>query len=114
MRTLKLIFLLVLSKGSFGQVLTIAPSIPQGSYTLSQLRTRNDALIDNNNNYWIAFDRIGLARFDGTSWIIYDSASTALQSDKVLSAALDNSNNIYAATKAGLSVYNGSTWQQFN
>ena len=112
MKTL-LTFLAVLScVFSTAQNILIQDSMPASYYPNG--RFRNDVHIDAANNYWIAFDLIGLAKFDGNTWTKYDMQTGTLPSDKVYCVTSDSVNNIYAGTSDGLSVFNGTSWQHYN
>lgn len=88
--------------------------MPPG-YSNVQTRIRNGITIDQNSNYWIAFDRIGLGKYDGTTWTMYDSTNLSLPTNKVTGVVFDESQNrIVASTGKGLSIYDGSTWQHFD
>ena len=63
-------------------------------YTNQQLALKNALAIDNNNNKWIAYQRIGLGKFDGSNWTMFDITNSSLPSDTVNSLAVDGSNNL--------------------
>ena len=112
---MKLLFTLTLFSLSFycnAQITLSEDSIPSNLFPYSGLR--NDVHIDRLNNYWIAFEKAGLGKFDGNNWIAYDSSNGALPVNKVLYVTSDSLNNIYAGTSVGISIFNGITWQQFN
>ncbi len=88
-------------------------NLPSG-YTNLQLRSKNDVAIDQNNNTWVAFQRIGLGKFDGAAWTMYNVATTSLPTDTVTSVSIAGNGNIYATTAAGLSVFDGVVWTHYN
>ncbi|MEP7265733.1 MAG: hypothetical protein ABI772_14610, partial [Bacteroidota bacterium] len=77
-------------------------------------RIRNDIAVDNTNNTYIAFQRIGLGKFNGSTWTIYNVANGALLSDTVTSVAVNASGDIYAGTANGLSVFDNNVWTHYN
>ena len=87
-------------------------AMPSG-YTSSQLRPKNCLFTDQQNNYWIGFSKIGLARYDG-SWTVFDSLNSGFSSNNCRSIAQLNNGNIVMCTSSNVSVYNGSNWQHFD
>lgn len=87
--------------------------LPTG-YTTVQLRYRNDIAVDNTNNSYVAFQRIGLGKYDGNAWTMFNVANGSLLSDTVTSVAVNASGDIYAGTANGLSVYANSQWTHYN
>lgn len=112
MKYFLLIFCLIASQGICQPVIT-DHNLPSG-YTSSQLRLRNQLKIDALNNKWIAFATIGLGKYDGTSWIVYDSLNSGLPSNKITSVDFDLNGNMWAGTALGAVFYDGSTWQVYN
>ena len=66
---------------SIAQNTLIQDSMPASYYPNGKFR--NDVHIDAANNYWIAFDLIGLAKFDGSTWTKYDMQNGVWPADKV-------------------------------
>ncbi|MEP7262915.1 MAG: two-component regulator propeller domain-containing protein, partial [Bacteroidota bacterium] len=113
MKSLLTLLLLSFITFSYGQQFTIHP-MPSGTFTVVELRYKNGIAIDSGNNYWVAFDRVGLGKYDGSSWTMYDTINGLLPSQKVTDVIIDNQNRILASTGKGLSIYDGTTWQHFN
>src|ERR1035437_298947 len=88
-------------------------AMPTG-YTSSQLRYRNTLAIDNTNNKWIAFKSIGVGKFDGTNWTMFDTTNSGLPSMYTTALAVDAGNAIWIDTDRGLAKYNGSSWTVYN
>lgn len=95
------------------QTIFTGNNLPSGFSNL-QLRVKNDVAIDQNNNTWVAFQRIGLGKFDGANWTMYNVASSTLPSDTVTSVTIANNGNVYATTAGGLSVFDGIVWTHYN
>lgn len=112
MCNLKWLLLLFVGFNAFGQAMTEQPMPP--GYTYQQTRQRNDFFIDHNNNYWIAFNTIGLGKYDGTNWTVYDSLNSGLPVNKIIAIAEDASGNIIAGTNEGISIFNGAAWMNYN
>lgn len=52
----------------------------------------------------------GLARFDGCSWLVYDTINSAIPSNFI--TALESGNgDVWVGTNRGLARYDGSTWE---
>lgn len=78
----------------------------------------------NNNIYWIGCGwefsgndtvRGGLARFDGSNWLIINSSNSPILSDAITDLALDYQNRLLIAVFGeGLYRYDGETWEVFN
>lgn len=86
------------------------------SYTLPTgwNQYRNCLKIDASGNKWVGFSRMGLGKFDGNTWIMFDTLNSTIPSNKINDVAFDASNNIWVATIKGLAKYNGSAWTTYN
>lgn len=63
-------------------------------------------------NAWID---TGIAKFDGTSWEVYNKSNSGLPSNEVQTIAVDKSGNKWIGTlDAGMAKFNGSTWTVYN
>lgn len=91
---------------------TIYP--PPPGYTFLQNRIRNDLKTDNNNNVWVAFQRIGLGKFDGTNWTIYNPSNSSFPDTTVYEIAFDAAQNLWAGTNKGLVMFDGTNFTLFN
>ena len=94
---------------AFAQFDTPIASPP--GYTIPQLRSSKDLKIDQTGNVWVAFNLIGLAKYDGTSWTVYDSLNSGLLKNKILSVAA-NSAGIWAGSDTGLYNFDGVSWNR--
>jgi ligand-binding sensor domain-containing protein len=60
-------------------------------------------LIDHNQNLWVGaydeFDDFIIAKFDGTSWVVWNSTSTPLPKNHINSMVVDNENDIWLLNK---------------
>src|SRR5690348_7085603 len=92
------------SLAAFAQHDTLIGSPPGYSYL--QLRKLNDMTIDNLDNVWMAYDKIGLVQYSSTGWVVYDSLNSPLLKNKILSVAA-NAMGIWAGTDTGLFNFNG-------
>lgn len=113
MKKFAIIFaLLFQSLLGFSQPGVIVYADPTG-YTPVQLRHHSGLGIDLLNNKWVAFDSIGLGKFD-TSWTIYNTSNSQIPSNKMTSLFVNN-NDIYAGTEKGLGKFDGvSTWVRYD
>jgi ligand-binding sensor domain-containing protein len=64
-------------------------------------------------NLWIG-TYLGLAKFNGTIFSIYNSSNSNLPSDFIFSILIDDSNNKWIGTSEGLAKFDGSSWTVFN
>jgi len=80
------------------------------AYSMAELINKNDMKADAQGNIWIAFRDIGLAKYDGASWVFYNTLNSGLPSDTVYSIAFDAQNNVWAGTGNGLANFDGSNW----
>jgi ligand-binding sensor domain-containing protein len=56
----------------------------------------------------------GLAKFDGTTWTVYDTSNSSLPDNNISSLAIDGSGNKWIGTLyAGLAKYDGKTWTDY-
>ncbi len=110
--TLFLILLLIAAavQSQNGVTVYLNPS----GYSPMQLLYKSGLGTDASDNKWVAFDSIGLGKFDGTNWTMYNTANSQLPSNKMTSLYVIN-NTIYAGTANGLGIFNGnSTWTIYN
>jgi hypothetical protein len=82
-------------------------------YTTLQIRGVNGMVLDQSGNVWIAYSKIGLAKFDGAAWTVYDSLNSPLLKNKILSLTY-NFSGLWAGTDTGLFNFNGVTWSWMN
>ena len=72
-----------------------------------------DMAVDKNDNVWIGGD-VGLLKYDGKKFTLYNSRNTAMPEDIVWSIAVDSQNNLWLAScrvrQGGLVKYDGSKW----
>lgn len=77
------------------------------------IHTVDDALFDNEGNYWIASSN-GVWKFDGDTWASYTSEKRQLPSNDVNALDIDQDGRIWAATTEGLAVFNNGKWFSFS
>ncbi|MBI4931620.1 MAG: T9SS type A sorting domain-containing protein [Bacteroidetes bacterium] len=94
---------------SFSQNGFTSYGTPTG-YKTQQLQNKNAIVIDSNGNKWVAFQRIGLAKYDGSVWTMYNVSNSGLPSDTVNALAVDGANNIWVGTLRGLAKFDGTNW----
>lgn len=82
-------------------------------YSSLQIRYVNGLAVDAQDNVWIAYDQIGLAKYNVTGWLVFDSTNSPLLKNKVLSVACNNS-GVWAGTDTGLFNFNGINWNWLN
>ncbi|MFZ1289659.1 MAG: two-component regulator propeller domain-containing protein [Melioribacteraceae bacterium] len=69
---------------------------------------------DSNGNLWIGTIR-GLAKFNGTDWIIFNPSNSGLPYNNISSITFDNEKNVWIGTDGGgLAKYNGNDWLVMN
>lgn len=80
-------------------------------------------LIDNDDNKWIGTFRPGsfgvgelggLAKFDGTSWVVYRMGNSNLPNNNITSIAMESNGTIWVGTVNGLLKINGNQWTAFD
>ena len=108
------LFFALLSIFSEAQDTLFQQTIPITPHPFSATKIRNDLHIDASGNYWLAFEKSGLGKFNGSSWSFFDTIGNVLPVLKVNHVTTDIAGNIFAGTSAGLSVFNGTNWQHFN
>lgn len=96
---------------SNSQNLLSAYALPGGT-TTPQQRIRNAFHIDASNNKWIGFNLLGLGKFDGSVWTMYDSINSSLPSNHVY-AITHISSTLWVGTLAGISSFNGVSFSNF-
>lgn len=66
----------------------IKPSVFEGAYSMT---------VDNEGNKWFATHN-GLVKFDGSSWVVFNSSNSGLKFNVVNDLAVDKNGNIWLAT----------------
>src|SRR6187455_278785 len=103
------IFFFLLTE-AFAQFDTI--TCPSG-YSFPELRSANEIIFDEDENLWISFSKIGLGKYDGTNWTMYDSLNSGLLKNKVNTVAA-NASGIWAGTDTGLFFFQSPSWTHFS
>lgn len=99
-------------KFAFSQSEFTTYTLPSG-YSQDQILFRNALSIDASNNIWIGFKRIGLAKFDGTNWTVYNVNNSTFPDSVVYCIGFIN-NNVIAGTNKGLIIGDGTNWTTYN
>jgi ligand-binding sensor domain-containing protein len=69
--------------------------------------------LDRNGSIWVGTrDPLwaGLARFDGTRWVVYNTGNSGLPSDNITSLAFDKTGGLWVGTESGLVRLVGGRW----
>ena len=70
---------------------------------------------DSYNNKWVSVYDGGIAKFDGSTWIIYNTSNSGLPDNKIWSIAVDHNNVVWIGTETqGLVRFDGTTWTSYN
>jgi ligand-binding sensor domain-containing protein len=67
--------------------------------------------VDTNNNKWFG-TAAGVAKYDNTSWTVYDTTDGLLDMH-INCVAVDKDNNIWVGTIKGVNKFNGTTWTSY-
>ena len=78
---------------------------------LSATNKVNALAVDANNNLWIG-SNLGLTKYNGTSFVTYNTSNSGLISDTIISIGCGNG-MVYAGSNRGLSVYNGTNFTNY-
>jgi len=66
---------------------------------------------DASGNKWIGTNGGGLAKFDSTTWTVYNTSNSGLPNNSVTSIAIDGSGNKWIGTNGhGLAKFDGASW----
>lgn len=99
------------------------------NYNTSSGMASNSALrvsSDNFNNIWVSVgggsgNGVGLQKFDGNNWVLYNTANSGLISNTVNNVKADSQGNLWityfggtGSSVGGLSKFDGNTWTTFN
>jgi len=82
-------------------------------YTITQLRSANEMIFDGSENLWMSFFKIGLGKYDGTGWTMFDSLNSGLLRNKINTVAA-NASGIWAGTDTGLFLFHEPVWTHFS
>ncbi len=70
----------------------------------------NTIAIDQNGTKWIGMEKGGLAKFDGSSWQVFNTSNSGLPHNNVQAISISPSNTLWMATKGGgLAEFDGQT-----
>ncbi len=70
--------------------------------------------IDNANNKWVCFRLMGLGKFNGSSWTVYNTLNSGLASDSVLAVEPAAANITWVGTAKGACWFDGTMWVTYN
>ena len=71
--------------------------------------------IDREENKWFGTKRDGVSKFDGTTWMTYDTSNSRLTSNRISAIAIDGEGNKWFGTEyRGVSKFDGTTWTTYN
>lgn len=68
---------------------------------------------DNNGNLWLATIN-GLYKYDGNTFVNYNTSNSPLPANNILTLAIDNKNNVWGGTARGLFRFDGSSCKVWN
>jgi ligand-binding sensor domain-containing protein len=67
--------------------------------------------IDGSGNKWIGTYRGGLAKFDGSTWTVYDVSNSGIISNSIISVAVEGNNKIWVGSSpGGMASFDGTNW----
>jgi hypothetical protein len=113
---------------SLGLLLTVASLYSQNGitaypmptgYTNLQVSPKTALAADNSGNAWIGFkNNVGIGKFDGTNWTMYDTTNTPMTTANITALAVHNGNFVWAGaslttTKGELFSFNGNAWTNY-
>jgi hypothetical protein len=107
-----ILFCLFISTEMFSQNGLTAYAVPSGNG--ATYRYRNDLKVDAADNVWVAFKDIGMGKFNGSAWTVYNNTNSSFPDSTAYAIAFDNMNNVWAGTNKGLAKFDGTTWNVFN
>ena len=75
----------------------------------------NVICVDNDGNIWIGTEDAGVAKFDGTTWIVYNTSNSPLPENNVYSIGFDKNGNSWFGTHSkGVARLNNTVWEVYN
>ncbi|RKY84338.1 hypothetical protein DRQ09_08770, partial [candidate division KSB1 bacterium] len=67
--------------------------------------------VDSTDTVWACYDQnYGITKYDGTTWVNYDTSNTGLPCNKVSSIGVDGDGNIWFGTEKGLTKFDKINW----
>lgn len=104
-----------LNDGALAGISTISTS--HRGFNASSIGLGNTPIVaietDNDGNLWCANASTGLARWDGSGWTQFSTASSGLAHNAVWSIATAPNGDLWFATSNGASRFDGTTWESF-
>lgn len=70
-------------------------------------------LEDDEGSFWFGTYLGGVSRFDGVTWVTYDSLNSELAGNNVFDLHQDPAGAVWAGTNVGVARFDGSGWQTF-
>jgi hypothetical protein len=106
------IALVFLTTLSYSQVLIDTITYPFGIGVNAKVPTCM-SVDQTNNEIWIGTTRNGVMKFDGSSWIYFNTTNSLIPSDTISSLHRYNG-NVFIGMKTGLSKFDGANWSYWN
>ncbi|PIP76684.1 MAG: hypothetical protein COW85_12920, partial [Ignavibacteria bacterium CG22_combo_CG10-13_8_21_14_all_37_15] len=71
--------------------------------------------VDTLNNKWVGTKGLGLAFFDGTNWLTYNSSNSGLPGNNITAIVIDKNGIKWIGTyDGGLVKYDGTNWEKYS
>jgi hypothetical protein len=89
------------------------------NYNIIQTQNKNAITTDNAGNTWVGFRDIGLGKFDGANWTMFNTGNTIITTNNISALNTQYGNVIWVGiqtsiSNGGLYSYNGTTWTDFS
>jgi type IX secretion system substrate protein/two component regulator with propeller domain len=113
MKSCFILIIFIIPSFSFAQLDVVEHDPPPG-YSLYQTRTSRHLVIDSQENIWVSFAFVGIGKYDGTNWTMYNTTNSGIPSDTITAVEVDDNGNVWVGTHHGLGYYNGVSWTVIN
>ncbi len=84
------------------------------NYTIPFNATKTCLTIDHWGNKWFGTTGAGLIKFDGNVFTHFDTLTSSIPDNRILSVHFDATNILWVGTNKGLAKYDGSNWITYN
>lgn len=93
---------------------TLNSQIPSNNVWCIEIDKYDNVWVGTSMYAWAPFGGKGLAKFDGTTWTLYNVNNSGLPSNNIIDIKIDDADNKWILTESGLARYDNFSWEVYN
>jgi ligand-binding sensor domain-containing protein len=93
---------------------TLNSQIPSNDVWCIEIDKYDNIWVGTSRYAWAPYGGKGLAKFDGTTWTLYNVNNTGLPSNNIIDIKIDDVDNKWILTESGLAKYDNLSWEVYN